>query len=41
MKTNDLHNYIADHYKRARNNKNKNSIQIESVVGQAYRKKPK
>jgi hypothetical protein len=41
MKTDDLYGKLVKHYNEARNSKNKKSIQIESIVGQSYKKKAK
>lgn len=39
MKLEDLHSKISKHYVQARSLKHKNSIHIESVIGQTYKKK--
>lgn len=36
-----MHNLLVDHYKKTRSLKTKRSIQIESIVGQSYKKKVK
>ena len=41
MKANQMHNLLVDHYRRARSQKTKKSINIESIVGQTYKKKAK
>lgn len=39
MKLDDIHGTLVDHYRKARTLKTKRSLQIESVVGQVYKKK--
>lgn len=41
MKLNDMHNAIVGHYQKARILKSKHIKQVESIVGQTYKKKTK
>lgn len=41
MKIDDMHNLLVSHYKKARTVKTKKGIQIESIVGQTFKKKAK
>ena len=40
MKLDEIHTSLVNHYKKVRTLKSKKSKQIESVVGQVYKKKP-